>query len=267
MRRRRYENGPVRGFPVASSTCPASMLPRALVTRKLPSEWRSSWVTGACSAIRAPCRAAACASPTPNLPMCICALVFCRRPPKNLPEPTSARMSAAGTISTCGSTSRRSSSQVARQLVVVLRLGRELQLAGAHEVAGDVLLLHHRLDRIDSRRKGLVEGARFLRAETSGQRSEIVRQAAVAMTAVAAGRLADDAARFEHGHGRAALGQRQRRRQPGEARADDDHVGTSRNRSFGTAGERGCGIEPIGFQLHRSVLFFRRATDSESQTA
>jgi hypothetical protein len=112
-----------------------------------------------------------------------------------------------------------------RQLVVVLRLGGEL--AGAHEIAGDVLLLHHRLDRVDSRSIGLVKGARFLRAETSGQRSEIMSQSAVAMAAVAAGRLADDAARFEHGHGRAALRQRERRRQPGEARADDDNVGTS----------------------------------------
>ena len=41
------------------------------------------------------------------------------------------------------------------------------------------------------------------------------------MTAVAARRLADDAALFEHGHGSAAPGQGQRRRQAGEARADE----------------------------------------------
>ena len=60
------------------------------------------------------------------------------------------------------------------------------------------------------------------------------------MTAVAARGLADDAARFQHRHGRAAPGQGQRRRQAGESSADDDHVGPTRHRPFGTAGERGA---------------------------
>jgi len=42
--------------------------PRGVVSRRLPPASRSMRVTGACSWIFAPCRAAASARPTPNLP-------------------------------------------------------------------------------------------------------------------------------------------------------------------------------------------------------
>ena len=74
--RRRRNIGPPRLGPVASSTCFASTVPRAVVTRcAAPPPSRVRPVTGAFSKMRAPRRAAAAASPAPKRPMCICALL------------------------------------------------------------------------------------------------------------------------------------------------------------------------------------------------
>jgi hypothetical protein len=137
-----------------------------------------------------------------------------------------------------------------RQLGDMLGLGRQLDLAGAAEVAGDPLLRHHRLDRVDRRVVGAIERQRPLGTEAGGGPGEVVREAVVAVAAVAAGRLADDAATLQHHHVRPGLAQRQRRRQAGEAAADDRHVGAAGDRPGGRRREGRRGVEPVGFELH-----------------
>ena len=168
MRRRRYEKGPVRGFPGASST------------------WPHRWFAGTGHA-ELPRTDDPAASPA-HVRRCVhrVAPLSERARHRTCPRASAHWSSAAGRRRICRNPlrpgcrtpapSRRAdrlrAQQLAgrRELVVVLGLGRELELAGAHEVTGDVLLLHHRLDRIDGRREGLVEGACRGRAELGGQR-------------------------------------------------------------------------------------------------
>jgi hypothetical protein len=132
----------------------------------------------------------------------------------------------------------------------VMRFRRQLQLAGRAVIAVDVFLANQTLDRIDRIRKRAVAGARPLHPQLRNQRDEILRDAGIDLAAVAPGRAAANAPRVKHRHRGAALAQRLRRRQAGEATTDHGDIGLALDRTFTRRNERRCGIEPIGIELH-----------------
>ena len=91
------------------------------------------------------------------------------------------------------------------EMFEVMRLRSELQLAGSEIVAVDLLFADQPLDRLDRRRIRAITAARTLGAELRVERHVVLRDARVALPAVAARRAAAHAARIEHRHRRAAL--------------------------------------------------------------
>ena len=92
--------------------------------------------------------------------------------------------------------------EIARDGVEMRRLGGELQLSGAAEVAGDALLRDDRLDRVHGRVEGPVERLCAFFAEGGLRRDIAVGEAVVQMAAVAPGAAVADMLRLEQRHSR-----------------------------------------------------------------
>ena len=120
----------------------------------------------------------------------------------------------------------------------------------ANEVAVDRFVAHDALDRVDRRVVGVVPGARALHADLGSDLGIVDRQAVVDVAAVAPGGFGSDALTgFQHDDRRAPPCQRERRRQPGEAAADDRDVALRRQlRRARHEGRRGGG--PVRLELH-----------------
>ena len=161
MRRRNQPSGPVCEVPLASSTwrgheaCPWASRSRGRRRRR---------VAGPSSACARGSRRHA-ARPLPPA-RGRSARHACRRScdrsarRNSAPIPTSPASSARRTIARVGIDIRGQQFLGARQLVVVLGLGRELELADAREVAVDLLFRHEALDRVDAGVEGPVEPVR-----------------------------------------------------------------------------------------------------------
>lgn len=126
----------------------------------------------------------------------------------------------------------------------------ELELAVAHEVAVDRLVVHQPRHGVDRVVVGAVPGAGLVDADLGGHIGIVHREPVVHMSAVAPRRLGRHAAAgLQHRDAGAAPGQRQRRRQAREAAADDRNVDLRRQcMHCGNEGRRGIG--PIGVELH-----------------
>ena len=141
----------------------------------------------------------------------------------------------------------------ARQLVVVLGLGRELDLADAREAAVDLLFRHQALDRIDSGVEGPIEPVGDFLAEFGRHRAVVLGKAVVAHAAVATGGGVPDGLGFQEHDACTLLGKRQRSRTAGQAAADHRHVAAALHRSCSGTAEGLRGVQPIRGQLHSGV--------------
>jgi hypothetical protein len=132
----------------------------------------------------------------------------------------------------------------------LVRPGGQLELAVPQEVAIDGFLAHQPGHRVHRGVIGLVPGAGLRHADLGRDFGIVHRQAVVDMAAIAPrGFRGHPVAGFEHGHLRAALGQRQRRRQAGEAATDDGHVHLCGQFAPGRR-EGGRRMGPVGIELH-----------------
>jgi hypothetical protein len=116
-------------------------------------------------------------------------------------------------------------------------LRRNLDLSSAFEIAVDLLLLHQSFNGVDGGIIGVVERCREPNAESARNGVEILRQAVVAMTAVAAGCLSADDVRFDHDDVRALLRERKSRRETGKASTYYRNIALALHRTFGGAFE------------------------------
>ena len=138
----------------------------------------------------------------------------------------------------------------ARQLVIVLRFGRELDLADAREAAVDLLFRHQALDRIDPGVEGPVEPVGDFLTELGRERAVVLGEPVIAHAAVPAGRRVPDRLGFEEHDARALLGESQGGRRAGQAAADHRNVAGALHRSCGGAPEWLRCVQPIGCELH-----------------
>src|SRR5262249_38358029 len=130
------------------------------------------------------------------------------------------------------------------------RRGRELELAVAHEVALDLLVADHPLDRVDRVVVRAVPVTGTLGADTRRDLRIVDREAVVHMTTIAARSLRGHALTgLEPTDLSAAPRQRGRRRQAGEPTADDDDIGRGAELTR-TRHERRGGVGPVGVELH-----------------
>ena len=132
-----------------------------------------------------------------------------------------------------GSTSSRQQFLRARELLVVLRFGGELELADALEVAVDTLLGDDGLDLVHAGIECAIEHVGPLATELGRQSVIVLREAVVAHAAVAPRRGIADAAGLEHHDLGAFLCECERRRKSGEAGADDRDIGIAVRGPFG----------------------------------
>ena len=148
---------------------------------------------------------------------------------------------------------RREQCVAARELVVMLGLRRELQLAGAGEIAIDRLFVDEPFDRVDARVEREIKAVRQFRAETLRQRRIILREAVVAHAAVASRRRLPDGARLADDHARALLGQRQRGGRTGDPAAHHHDVATAVGQLRRAAHEWLRRIEPVRTETHQAL--------------
>ena len=138
----------------------------------------------------------------------------------------------------------------ARQPFVVHRLGGQLELAVALEVAGNPFLLHQRDDALHGTFIRLVIRPRPVGAEAGGERRVILGDAGTAMPTVAPRGFANHPARFQHRHAGPLQGQRTRRGQAGETAADDGDIDLPGQTAELSTGKGRCGIEPVRLIAH-----------------
>lgn len=153
-----------------------------------------------------------------------------------------------------------------RQRREMLRLRGELELAGAPEIAIDRVFGDERLDAFHGALVCPIELPRRLRADARGQRRVVLRDAGVALSAVASRRFAGDLRGFQHDDRDAALRQCERGRQTGEAAADHDHVGAPVDGAFAAGMKRRTSIQPVRFEFHPILLEHCGGRDRRSLT-
>lgn len=146
----------------------------------------------------------------------------------------------------------------------MLRLRGELQLAGMPEIAVDRMLGNDRLDAAHRAFVGAIELPCGFGADPCDERRVVLRDAGIALAAVAAGRFTRDLRGFEHDHRYAALRKRERRRQAGEAAADHGHIGAPFDGPFAAVTKRGTGIQPVRVEFHRILL--KHSGDSDRRS-
>ena len=146
----------------------------------------------------------------------------------------------------------------ARQRFQVGRLCGQLELAAAREVAVDGLVAHDAFHGVDRGVVGVVPGTCTLHADLGRDLGVVDREPVVDVAAIASRGLGRDAfAGLQHRDAGAALGQGQRRRQPGEAAADHGHVHLRRQVARLRAEGRGA-VGPVGVELHGVAGFSSR---------
>jgi hypothetical protein len=132
----------------------------------------------------------------------------------------------------------------------MMRLRSEFQLARSKIVAIDRFFPDQSLDGLDGRCIRLIAAARTLRAKLCVERHIVLRNARVALPAVASGGAAAEPSRIKHGDHRAAPAQCERRGQAGEAAADHGDVNITVDWALAPRGAGGRGVEPVGIELH-----------------
>ena len=138
-----------------------------------------------------------------------------------------------------------------RESLVVRGLGREVELAGACEVAVDPLLGHQLLHEVDRFGVGAVEPCRGLEAQLVHCLPDADRHASGGHAPVATRSAEPHGVLLEQVHLRSAPSQVQSRHDAGQATADDGHVGASTHGGLRPLqGTLGRGVEPVGRELH-----------------
>ncbi len=145
---------------------------------------------------------------------------------------------------------------------VMRRLHRQLDLAGADEVAVDRLLRDQPADRVHGGIERPVQRHGRGHAIPRHHGAEARREAVVAMAAVASGGAAAHAVSLQHRDAGAAPGQRQGGGQAGEAAADHGHVYHPLQRVLRVI-EGGHAIQPIRRQFHPVRRTFQKVANPE----
>ena len=145
------------------------------------------------------------------------------------------------------------------QLIVMLGLRGELELARAREVAVDPLLRHDALDRVDGGVEGVVKRHRLVEPEPGFHRREILGEAVVALAAVAARRSGADVVGLQQSDGGAALRQSQRRGQSRETAAHDRNIDAAVDRARRAARKTRRRVVPVGSELHAKARLRARS--------
>ncbi len=140
--------------------------------------------------------------------------------------------------------------EVACDRLEMLRLGGELQLAGAAETAVDSLLRDQCLNRVDRVVERLVKRDRPLLAELRFGRQIAMRKSVVEVSAIAAGGAPADLLRLQHDDLRARLGELPSSSEAGEAAADHGDVEMAFDRTLSSPGKGRGGVVPVGQEFH-----------------